>query len=144
MVNLLRPWRAFFAYRLTPLLTGLACMLCNACGDSAPQEPRPGAAAEGDGARPADARRGQALMAQYQCTACHAIPDVAGVSGGMGPSLAAFGRRSYIAGHIPNAPATLAAWLRSPQALVPGTAMPDMGVSERDARDMAAYLVTLR
>ena len=62
MVNLLRPWRAFFAYRLTPLLTGLACMLCNACGDSAPQEPRPGAVAEGDGARPADARRGQALM----------------------------------------------------------------------------------
>ena len=92
-----------------------------------------------------DARRGQRLMAHYQCTACHAIPGVPGPAGEMvGPPLDAFGLRSYIAGHIPNDDAALQAWLRSPPSLVPGTAMPDLGVSEADARDMAAYLRTLR
>lgn len=133
--------------RLPLLLTGFACALLGACGDGRAPAPRAdgqaGARSDGKDVQ-ADPRRGQALMAQYQCTACHAIPDVAGPAGGMGPTLKAFGRRSYIAGHIPNAPAALAAWLRSPQALVPGTAMPDLGVSETDARDMAAFLGTLR
>jgi cytochrome c len=55
----------------------------------------------------------------------------------------AFGRRSYIAGHLPNRPDTLAQWIVAPAALVPGTAMPAMGVSPQDARDMAAYLLAL-
>jgi len=54
------------------------------------------------------------------------------------------GRRSYIAGEVPNGPDALARWIMSPQSLVPGTPMPDMGVSERDAQDMAAYLLSLR
>jgi cytochrome c len=61
-----------------------------------------------------------------------------------GPALAGFGRRSYIAGEVPNAPATLTRWIESPQELVPGTAMPDLGASRDDARDMAAYLLSLR
>ena len=43
-----------------------------------------------------------------------------------------------------NTPANLVRWIREPQAVVPGNAMPDMGVSEADARDIAAYLYTLR
>jgi cytochrome c1 len=34
-------------------------------------------------------------------------------------------------------------WLQAPQKLKPGSAMPDLGLSERDARDIAAYLETL-
>ena len=74
------------------------------------------------------------------CGSCHAIPGVEAARGSQGPSLRAFGKRSYIAGHIPNRPDALARWLVAPSALVPDTAMPSMGVSLADARDMAAYL----
>lgn len=90
------------------------------------------------------AQRGPRLMAQYQCGSCHAIPAVAEARGGTGPPLDGFGRRSFIAGQVPNLPPQLVRWLQEPQALVPGTAMPDLGVNEADARDMAAYLLTLR
>jgi cytochrome c len=81
------------------------------------------------------------LLAQYQCASCHAIPGVPGVRNGIGPPLAQFGARSYVAGQWPNDAATLARWIAEPQALVPDTAMPDMGVSDADARVMAAYLL---
>ncbi len=87
--------------------------------------------------------RGRALLAQYQCGSCHAIPEVPAARGRTGPTLAAFGRRSYIAGEVPNRPEALARWIADPAALVPGTAMPAMGVSPADARDMAAYLLSL-
>lgn len=87
--------------------------------------------------------RGRLLLAQYQCGSCHEIPDVPAARGAAGPPLAAFGRRSYIAGHLPNGPDLLARWIVSPAALVPGTTMPSMGVSETDARDIAAYLLAL-
>ncbi|WP_310734612.1 c-type cytochrome [Azohydromonas caseinilytica] len=92
----------------------------------------------------ADARRGQALLARHQCGACHVIPEVPGAAGRSGPTLEHFGRRSYIAGAVPNTPELLQRWLQDPPALVPGTAMPAMGVSPEAARDMAAYLMALR
>lgn len=101
--------------------------------------------AETDGTPVAvDAARGARLMAQYQCGACHVIPGIAAARGGIGPSLQDFGARSYIAGRIPNRADWLVAWLQQPSALVPGTTMPDMGVPLQDARDMAAWLGTLR
>ena len=83
-------------------------------------------------------------MAHYQCGACHLIPGVAGAHGTVGPPLEHFGRRSYITGELPNRTATLRAWIVDPPALVPGTTMPRLGVGAADARDMAAYLETLR
>lgn len=91
-----------------------------------------------------DAARGQELLAHYQCGSCHAIPEVRSAAGRTGPSLAAFGKRSYIAGEVANTPHFLVRWLQHPQALVADTRMPDMGVTEADARDMAAYLLALR
>lgn len=96
-----------------------------------------------DAASPQRVARGQSLLAQYQCGSCHAIPGVDAARGAGGPSLAAFGRRSYIAGHLPNRPDTLARWIESPATLVPGTTMPSMGVSPDDARAMAGYLLSL-
>jgi len=90
------------------------------------------------------ADRGPRLMARYQCGSCHTIPDVPAARAGAGPPLDGFGRRSFIAGQVPNLPPHLVRWLQDPQALVPGTGMPDLGVTEADARDMAAYLLTLR
>ena len=61
----------------------------------------------------------------------------------VGPPLDRYGRRVYIAGRLPNTPENLTAWLRAPQRYEPGGAMPDLGVTDRDARDIAAYLYTL-
>jgi cytochrome c len=91
-----------------------------------------------------DPVRGRQLLAQYQCGSCHVIPGVEAARGGFGPPLAAFGRRSYIAGRLPNRAATLAAWIVAPSVLVPSATMPAMGADLRDARDMAAYLGRLR
>jgi cytochrome c len=91
----------------------------------------------------AQLQRGQALLAQYQCGSCHAIPEVPAARGSVGPPLAGFGRRSYIAGEVPNRPDMLARWIVQPKALVPDTLMPAMGVSADQARDMAAYLLAL-
>lgn len=88
--------------------------------------------------------RGRALLAQYQCGSCHTIPGVADSRGQVAQPLSAWRHRSYIAGRLPNRPEVLARWIAAPQALVPGTAMPSMGVSPEDARAMAAYLFSLR
>jgi cytochrome c len=97
-------------------------------------------AAPGPSAARADPLLGQRLITQYQCGSCHAIPGVAAARGRPGPSLQAFGKRSYIAGRVPNRPEALAQWLVAPASLVPDTAMPSMGVSPEEARHMAAYL----
>lgn len=91
----------------------------------------------------ADAGTGKRLVTQYQCGTCHVIPDVQGAGGDTGPSLEHVARLSYIAGRIPNRPDNMVAWLRNPPALKPGTIMPAMGISEQEARHMAAYLYTL-
>lgn len=88
-------------------------------------------------------RRGQALLSQYQCGACHAIPGIPAARGTLAQPLDAWSRRSYIAGRLPNQPAVLARWIVDPPALVPGTRMPRMGVSLREAQAMAAYLYSL-
>lgn len=111
-----------------------ALLLC-ACH---PQKPTPPVL---DGGNP---QQGKLLLAQYQCGACHRIPDVESARGLAGPSLEQFARRSYVAGRWPNQQQWLVRWIESPQSMAPGTLMPDMGVSPEDARHIAAYLYTLR
>lgn len=91
-----------------------------------------------------DASRGAALMVDYGCGACHAIPGVVGANGSVGPHLSGFAHRAYVGGVLPNEPNGLVRWLVNPPLHAPGTAMPDLGVTEDEARDMAAYLYTLR
>lgn len=92
----------------------------------------------------ASAERGKSYLDGFGCGSCHVIPGVRGAVGMVGPPLTSFARRSYIAGQLPNRPDNLVRWLQNPQAVEPGTAMPDLGVSPPAARDMAAYLYTLR
>jgi len=87
--------------------------------------------------------RGPSAIAHYGCGGCHAIPAVTGARGTIGPPLAQFGSRSYIAGERRNTPENLVAWIMHPHAVEPKTAMPEMAVTEADARDIAAYLYTL-
>ncbi len=88
--------------------------------------------------------RGRALIPKYGCEACHTIPGVEGADGTVGPRLAGIDRRAYLAGRLPNTPENLMRWIRDPTGISPGTAMPNLHVTEQDVRDIAAYLYTLQ
>lgn len=90
-----------------------------------------------------DVTRGQQYLRAYGCGACHVIPGVRGANGLVGPPLTSFGDRSYIAGRLPNQPEHLVRWIMNPQSVDSLTAMPNVGVAEPAARDIAAYLYAL-
>jgi cytochrome c2 len=85
-------------------------------------------------------RIGQQLLARYGCAACHEIKGIAHADSKVGPSLTEMRDRSYVAGVVPNSATNLIRWIQHPRAIDPKTAMPELGVSEAEARDMAAYL----
>lgn len=99
---------------------------------------------EPDVAGSPDVQRGKKAMGQYLCVTCHQIPGAVGANAPVGPPLKEIGTRGFIAGVLPNTPENMVRWLRHPQAVSPGSAMPGLGVTERDARDIAAYLATLK
>ena len=88
--------------------------------------------------------RGKEVIRRYGCEACHSIPGVAGARGPVGPPLDGIANRAHLAGQLPNTPENLIRWIRDPQSIAPGTAMPEMGITEQDGKDIAAYLYTLR
>ena len=88
-----------------------------------------------------DPRRGEAALAGHGCGSCHVIPGVARARGKVGPPLTDFAQRTYIAGNVFNTPNNLAAWIRRPDSIEPGTVMPTLGVTEQEARDISAYLL---
>ncbi len=91
-----------------------------------------------------DPSQGPAAIQKYGCIACHAVPGVVGARGQVGPALGGIANRSIIAGRLSNTPDNLVHWIEDPQGVSPGSVMPNMGVTEADARDIAAYLYTLR
>lgn len=91
-----------------------------------------------------DPGRGKDAIQRIGCGSCHMIPGITDATGEVGPPLDHMGSRQYIAGMLHNTPENMVRWLRNPQAIVPGNAMPDMGLSVQDAEDIAAYLGTLK
>jgi cytochrome c len=87
--------------------------------------------------------RGKIAIRRYGCGACHNIPGIYGANGVVGPSLDGIGTRAYLAGVLPNTPTEMIRWIQYPQNIDPRKAMPNMGVTEFDARDIAAYLYSL-
>jgi cytochrome c oxidase subunit 2 len=95
------------------------------------------------GEPPADVAEGRDLYARSACVGCHTIRGVS--AGALGPDLTHLGSRQTIAaGLFPNTPEALAAWLRDPPALKPGVKMPNLGLTEAQARALAAYLLSLK
>jgi cytochrome c len=88
--------------------------------------------------------RGRSAIERYGCGTCHTIPGVPAANGLVGPPLTQIASRTYLAGQLPNTPDNMKRWIQRPQSVEKGTAMPDMNVSDADARDIAAYLYTLR
>jgi cytochrome c2 len=123
-----------FAHRLMNCFTILVLMgTLAACSETSNS-------ANGFGGHP---RQGASLIRKFGCGTCHTIPGIADANGEVGPPLTAIARRVYIAGMLRNSPGNLIRWLKDPQAVVPGNAMPKMGISDDEARDIAAYLYTL-
>lgn len=91
-----------------------------------------------------DPDQGRVIIGRQACGSCHVIPGIARADGRVGPPLTAMGSRALIAGILPNTPRQMVRWLRWPQSIKPGDGMPDLGLSEQQARDVAAYLYTLR
>ena len=91
-----------------------------------------------------DPERGHRAIERFGCGACHVIPGVEGARARIGPSLEGIGSRARLAGQLPNNADNLVRWIRKPQEVKPGNLMPDLGIGDRDARDIAAYLSTLR
>ncbi|HEX8172567.1 MAG TPA: cytochrome C [Thermoanaerobaculia bacterium] len=91
-----------------------------------------------------DPDRGVHAVRRHGCGTCHLIPGIPGAVATVGPPLEHLRDRSYLAGHLANNPRNLIRWIRAPQSIDPRSAMPDMNVSERDARDIAAYLYALK
>ena len=91
-----------------------------------------------------DPERGSEAIARYGCGGCHEIPGVRNASATVGPPLAGIARRTYLAGQVSNTPADMMRWIQHPQQIERGTAMPEMNVTAEDARDITAYLYTLR
>ena len=90
-----------------------------------------------------DPSRGEHAIVAYGCGSCHVIPGVPQARGRVGPPLTDLADRAFLAGQLPNEPDALVRWIRQPQVIRPGSAMPALGVTEADARDIAAYLYTL-
>jgi cytochrome c2 len=115
------------------LLVGLAAAGCGEHPDPPPHLLVPGG----------DPERGVAAIARYGCAGCHTIPGIRGARGMVGPPLTDYAARGYVAGVRPNWPRHLVSWIIDPPAISPQTAMPALGVTEQEARDIAAYLYTL-
>jgi cytochrome c len=91
-----------------------------------------------------NAQHGKELIRSYGCGACHIVPGIHTARGLVGPPLFDFSERTMIAGELPNTPANLVRWIENPQNVEPKTAMPNLGVNQEQAYDIAAYLYTLR
>jgi cytochrome c1 len=120
--------------RLPLLVAALAAPACAQGGGDA-------ARAEVLASVQGDPHRGAVAIGKYGCGACHVIPGLARADGKVGPPLTDFAERTYIAGTAYNTASNLAAWIRRPDSVEPGTVMPTLGVSEQEAHDISAYLM---
>jgi mono/diheme cytochrome c family protein len=90
-----------------------------------------------------DPERGAEWIDAYGCGTCHVVPGIDLAQGKAGPPLTRWAERHFIAGSLLNTPTNLVRWIVEPQAIEPGTAMPNLGVAPEQALDIAAYLYTL-
>jgi cytochrome c len=113
----------------------LACLFLSGCDTKSEKSP---------GNVSGDPKRGMDLIKQYGCGGCHLIPGIIDATGNVGPPLLHVGTRTYIAGFFSNSPENMALWIQDPQRALPGNAMPRMGVTPQDSRDITAFLYTLK
>lgn len=132
------------AVKLLALLLGLGAILAAGSLEVQRRQARAADRATAQALTGGDPRAGRAAIQALGCGACHAIPGVPRADGRTGPPLGGVAVRPFLAGSLRNDPTALQLWIRHPQTIEPEGGMPEMGVSEGQARDIAAYLYTLR
>lgn len=91
-----------------------------------------------------DPAKGRAAIGRYGCSSCHTIPGIKGANALVGPPLTQIASRTYLGGVLENTPGNMIRWIQDPRGVDEKTAMPNLGVTDTDARDIASYLYTLR
>jgi len=114
---------------MTRLLVIVAALVVAACSQS-PERLVPGG----------DVARGKQEIVATGCGACHVIDGIPGARGQVGPALSGVASRAVIGGVLPNTPDNITRWIEDAPSISPQTAMPNLGLSEGQARDIAAYL----
>ncbi len=89
-----------------------------------------------------DPSRAPALITKYGCGGCHTIPGAPGADGKVAGPLGGMRARVYVGGVARHDADTLIRWIVAPQSISPRSAMPVTGISEAEARDVAAFLYT--
>jgi cbb3-type cytochrome oxidase cytochrome c subunit len=74
------------------------------------------------------------LFGAKTCGACHTMTGVPGAVGAVGPSLDGIGKTRDAA--------WLAKWLKDPAAVKPGTTMPNLGLSDDEAKAIAEFIAS--
>jgi cytochrome c oxidase subunit II len=86
---------------------------------------------------------GRQIFSRSACVGCHTVRGVS--SGLVGPDLTHFGSRTtFAAGLFPNLADRVAEWVRDAPALKAGVKMPNLGLTDGQARAVAAYLESLK
>jgi cytochrome c len=119
-----------------PLALAASLLLLASCGGEAERR-----ASAMTGGTPS---LGREKIMKYGCASCHTIPGIPEADALVGPPLTKIASRAYVGGVLTNTPENMIRWIRDPQGVDPLTAMPNVGVSEEDARDIAGYLYTLK
>ena len=123
------------AIRVLALLSSLTWIVAGGCSEDLDRK-----AAQMTGGDP---KRGKEEIRRHGCGACHTIPGIAGAHALVGPPLDHMASRAYVAGTKPNSSDNMREWIMHPQKVKPDNAMPDVGLTDGDARDITAYLFTL-
>lgn len=129
---------------LFSLVLGSALLLsaCASPGTSAPAKPASAGApvTVGEG----DVAQGRKLLIEKGCGACHTVRGVPEATGSIGPTLTGMASKPRIADAVPNTPENMKRWITNPPSVKPGTAMPGLGLSDKESNDLVAFLETLK
>lgn len=88
------------------------------------------------------ARRGHDVFFAAGCAACHAIAG-SEARARFGPDLTHLARRRMLAAAtVPNGPAMLRRWIRTPQSIKPGNLMPPTPLTDEELDALVAFLLS--
>lgn len=82
------------------------------------------------------ALNGEQLFTRKGCIGCHTLKGHDGADGQLGPDLSKISKERDKAFLVP--------WIQDPQAQKPGSAMPSLGLSVKEAEALADYLLSER
>jgi cytochrome c oxidase subunit 2 len=92
----------------------------------------------------ASVEAGRTQFLSLSCVNCHAVRGT-GAVGTFGPDLSHLMSRDTLAsGVIPNSVENLRAWIKEPDAVKPGSLMPDMQLTPQQLDEVVTYLSSLK